>query len=128
MYGYNHSYHRSIKMKPVDVTKENESIVFKTLHGVKNKLVKETIFKYKISDLVRISRVRGPFTKGYEEKYTHGFFTISDRIHWQPPVYRLKDYDGDIIQGCFYEQELQKINVSGDKTFKVEKILDKKTG
>ena len=100
--------------------------MFKTLYGVRNKLDNNTIFKYKIGDVVRISKVRGPFTKGYEENYTHEFFTISECIHRQPPVYRLKDYDGDVIQGSFYEQELQKINVPREKTFKVEKILDTK--
>ncbi len=39
---------------------------------------------------------------------------------------RLQDYDGDIINGCFYEKELQKIILNQDKTFKIEKILDRK--
>ncbi len=43
-----------------------------------------------------------------------------------PPVNRLQDYDGDIINGCFYEKELQKIILNQDKTFKIEKILDRK--
>ena len=73
---------------------------------------------------MRISKVRGPFTKGYEQNYTHKFFTISERILRTPPVYKLKDYDGDIIDGCFYEEELQKIKV--DESFKVEKILERK--
>ena len=102
--GYNNSYHRSIKMKPVDVSKDNETIVFKTLYGVRDGLSKKTVFKYKVGDVVRISKVRGPFAKGYEENYTHEFFTISECIPRQPPVYRLKDYDGDVIQGSFYEE------------------------
>ena len=124
--GYNNSHHRSIKMKPADVSKDNETIVFKTLYGVRDGLSKKTVFKYKVGDVVRISKVRGPFAKGYEENYTHEFFTISECIPRQPTVYRLKDYDGDVIQGSFYEEELQKINVSRDKAFKVEKILEKK--
>ncbi len=43
-----------------------------------------------------------------------------------PPVYRLSDYDGDVIDGVFYEEELQKIIVSKNKAFKVEKILGEK--
>ena len=59
------------------------------------------VFKYNTDDVVRISKVRGPFTKGYEQNYTHKFFTISERIPRTPPVYKLKDYDGDIIDGLF---------------------------
>ncbi len=85
------------------------------------------VFKYKVGDIVRISKVRGPFTKGYEQNYTEEFFTISACIPRDPPVYRLSDYDGDVIDGGVYEEELQKIIVSknkavqGGKDFRGEK-------
>lgn len=66
------------------------------------------IFKYKTGDTVRISKVRGPFAKGYEKNYTEEFFTVKTCIPRDPPVYRLCDYDGDVIDGVFYEEELQK--------------------
>lgn len=40
------------------------------------------------------------------------------------PVYELKDLAGEIIDGTFYEQELQKIIVSKNNTFKVEEIIE----
>ncbi len=61
-----------------------------------------------------------------EQNYTEEFFTIAACVPRNPPVYRLQDYDGDIIEGCFYEKELQKIIVNQDKSFKIEKILDRK--
>lgn len=122
--GYNASYHKSIKMRPLDVNKENETDVFNNLYG---KLRKGTpVFKYKIGDVVRVSKVRNVFSKGYEQNYTEEFFTIAACIPQTPPVYRLQDYDGDVIEGCFYEKELQKIIVNQDKSFKIEKILDRK--
>lgn len=121
--GYNCSYHKSIKMRPLDVHKENETVVFNNLYG---KIRKETpVFKYSVGDVVRVSKVRGIFTKGYEQNYTEEYFTITACIPRVPPVYRLQDLDGEIIDGCFYEEELQKIIVSDDKTFKIEKILHK---
>ncbi len=123
--GYNTSYHRSIRMRPVDVDKVNEGQVFQNLYGDIKKQ-KKTIFNFKVGDVVRISKVRGPFAKGYEQNYTEEFFTVSSCIPRQPPVYRLKDYDGDVIEGVFYEEELQKIIVSKNKSFKVEKILGQK--
>ncbi|KAA0725340.1 hypothetical protein E1301_Tti006052 [Triplophysa tibetana] len=124
--GYNASYHRSIKMRPIDVNKENESVVLHNLYGDSRSRRVKPSFKYKVGDIVRISKVRGPFTKGYEENYTQEFFTITTCIPRDPPVYRLSDYDGDVIEGVFYEKEIQKILVGKNKKFKVEKILDKK--
>ncbi len=107
MQGYNSSYHRSIKMRPVDVGKENEVVVFQNLYGGMKKN-EHPVFKYKVGDVIRISKVRGPFAKGYEQNYTEEFFTISACIPRDPPVYRLSDYDGDVIDGVFYKEELQK--------------------
>ncbi|KAL0152653.1 hypothetical protein M9458_052376 [Cirrhinus mrigala] len=115
--GYNSSYHWSIRMRLLDVGKENRATVFGNLYSdMKNVL---PIFKYKVGDVVRISKVRGPFTKGYEQNYTEEFFTISACIPRNPPVYRLSDYDGDVIDGVFYEEEIQNIIVSENKAFKV---------
>ena len=82
---YNNSHHRSIKMRPTEVSRENEDTVFKTLYGLKDRDDK-IVFKYKIGDVVRVSKVRGVFTKGYEQTYTHEFFTIAERIPRTPPV------------------------------------------
>ncbi len=105
--------------------KVNEGQVFQNLYGDIKKQ-KKTVFNFKVGDVVRISKVRGPFAKGYEQNYTEEFFTVSSCIPRQPPVYRLKDYDGDVIEGVFYEEELQKIIVSKNKSFKVEKIVGQK--
>lgn len=123
---YNASYHRSIKMRPIDVNKENTPQVLQNLYGSSRSHSDNAVFKYKVGDIVRISKVRGPFEKGYEKNYTEEFFTVSVCIPRNPPVYRLCDYDGEVIDGVFYEQELQKISVSKNKSFKIEKILDKK--
>nr|DAC81401.1 TPA_asm: integrase [Pimephales minnow adintovirus] len=125
MQGYNSSYHRSIRMRPLDVSRDNEGQVFQNLYGTAKNTEKPD-FKFKVGDVVRISKVRGPFTKGYEQNYTEEFFTVSSRIPRQPPVYRLRDYDGEALDGVFYGKELQKIIVSKNKSFKVEKILGQK--
>ncbi len=108
-------------MRPVDVDKVNEGQVFQNLYGDIKKQ-KKTVFNFKVGDVVRISKVRGPFAKGYEQNYTEEFFTRISCIPRQPLVYRLKDYDGDVIEGVFYEEELQKIIVSKNKSFKVERF------
>ena len=42
-----------------------------------------------------------------------------------PPVYQLRDYVHDEIEGAFYAKELQKVQKSDD-IYKIEKILAKK--
>ena len=66
-------------------------------------------FKFQINDSVRISKVKRTFEKGYLPNWTEEIFTITERIPRQPPVYRLKDYSGELLEGVFYEAELQKV-------------------
>ena len=54
---YNNTYHRTIKMKPVDV-KDNTYIDFE-------KEVNDKDSKFKVGDYVRISRYKNIFAKGY---------------------------------------------------------------
>ena len=42
--------------------------------------------------------------------------------HRDPPVYRLKKADGDLIPGTFYEAELQKVIKSSHHLFRIDKI------
>ena len=54
---YNNTYHRTIKMKPVDV-KDNTYID-------SSKEVNDKNPKFKVGDLVRISKYKNIFAKGY---------------------------------------------------------------
>lgn len=121
---YNHSYHSSIKMKPVQVTAENTLQVFENLYGdVQNKSKN----KFKKGDQVRISKLRGVFDKKYKQSFTDEVFTVTECIPREPPVYKLADYDGEPIQGSFYDAELQKVTVRKDKVYQVDTILKQRT-
>ena len=58
--------------------------------------------------------------------YSDELFAVTECLPRIPPVYILKDYDGELITGSFYEQELQKVKVGKDKVFHVDEILDQK--
>ena len=110
VYAYNHRYHRSIKRRPVDVTDENDHEVFKTLYpkfrGRGDRLVR---YKFKVGDTVRISKYKHIFEKGYKANWTEEVFTVVQRIPRRPPVYRIKDSQETVLEGTFYEEELQKV-------------------
>lgn len=123
---YNHSYHSSIKMAPMEVNSENTSRVFQNLYGTFPFGPRPKI-KFKAGDLVRISKLRGIFDKKYEQSFTDEMFEVSEVIPRLPPVYKLKDYDGEPIEGSFYEAELQKVKATPDRPYHVEKILKRRT-
>ena len=120
---YNNSFHRTIKMKPVDVNSSNENEILNKVFRIDQKLVK---FKFKIGDKVRISKVKRTFEKGYTPNWTEEYFIINDRYPRSPPVYTLKDQQDDQISGIFYEPELQKIKTSSLDLHVIEKILRKR--
>jgi transposase InsO family protein len=84
---YNNSYHRSIKMKPSQVNKKNESTVWDTLYG--QSFSKPIVrFQFNVNDRVRVSRYKRIFSKGYERNWSIEIFIISERLPRRPPVYR----------------------------------------
>ena len=65
---YNNTYHRAIKMKPVDV-KDNTYIDFE-------KEVNNKDPKFKIGDHVRISKYKNILAKRYTPNWSEEFFVI----------------------------------------------------
>ena len=121
---YNNRYHRTIKMRPIDVNKSNE------------KHIKDSIYKYnitnkkpkfKINDIVRISlKRRELFDKASGNiKWSEELFKIFKINKSNVINYQLKDMNDEIIKGIFYEKELQLTkNTTGE--YIIEKILKTK--
>ena len=112
---YNNTYHRTIKMKPVDV-KDNTYIDFK-------KEVNDRDPKFKVGDHVRISKYKNVFAKGYTPNWSEEVFVVSKIKNTVPWTYVINDLNGEEIIGTFYEKELQKTN---QKEFRIEKVLRRK--
>ena len=66
------------------------------------------------------------FDKEYTEKWSGEIFTVINRkLNQNIPMYELKDYNNEVIQG-FYEPELQLAYIDSDIMYKIEEILKKK--
>ena len=89
VYSYNHSVHRSIKMKPAQVTADNERQVWHTLYDDRD-TSKGPNYKFTIRDQVRITKIKRTFEKGYLPNFSKEIFTISKQIPRNPVVYKLK--------------------------------------
>ena len=95
-----------------------------TLYGCNKKMPKK-LSLFKVGDPVRISRMKGKFEKGYmyETNWSCEIFRISAVIPRNPPVFKVKDYKGEVIDGTFYHQELQLVNEDKNGYYHIEKIL-----
>ena len=113
---YNNTYHRTIKMKPVDV-KDNTYIDFK-------KEVNDKDPKFKVGDNVRISKYKNIFAKRYTPNCSEEVFVIKKVKNTVPLTYCICDLNGKKIIGTFYEKELQKAN---QKEFRIENNFKKVT-
>ena len=118
---YINTYHRTIKMKPVDVT-DNTYIDSMKLHSSKE--INDKDPKFKVGDRVRISKYKNIFAKGYTPNWSEEVFVIKKVKNTVPWTYVINDLNGDEIIGTFYEKELQKTN---QKEFRIEKVIKRKT-
>ena len=105
---YNNSYHRTIKMKPIDASKKsNENIVTKNYNfKIANKKP-----KFSIGDKVRISLLKNIFEKGYTSNWSEQIYIIDDIKSSNLHYYYLKDLNGEQLDSSFYQEELFKINM-----------------
>ena len=63
---------------------------------------------FKINDRVRNSKYDLPFRKGYKPQFTLKVFEIVTIATRKPPTYTIKEEQGEVIQGKFYQKELIK--------------------
>ena len=103
---YNNTYHRIIKMKPVDV-KDNTYIDSLELHSMElhsNKEVNDKDPKFKVGDHVRISKHKNIFAKGYTPNWSEKVFVIKRIKNSVPWTYVVNDLNSDEIIRTFYEK------------------------
>lgn len=121
---YNNKKHRTINMRPNDVTSKNETQVLQKLKINDYNIKKTKKQKFNINDKVRVSKIKNVFEKGYTPNWSTEIFTIYKIAKTNPVTYHLKDYKGQIISGGFYEQEISKTKYPD--VYLVEKILKKR--
>ena len=63
---------------------------------------------FKIGDRVRISKYDLFFRKGYKPQFTGEVFEFLAIATRKPPTYTIKDEQGEVIQGKFYQKDLMK--------------------
>ena len=98
----NNTVHRTIIMKPIDVTSHS--------YAEYNEDSNEKDPKYKVGDRVRISKYKSIFVKGYTQNSSEEVFVVSkikNTVSW---TYVISDLNVEPIGRTFYEKELQNTN------------------
>ena len=112
---YNNTYHRTIKMKPVDV-KDNTYIDFK-------KEINDKDPKFKVGDPVKISKYKNIFAKGYTSNWSEELFVIKKVENAFPWTYVISDPKSEELIGTSFEKELLATN---QQEYGIEKVIKKK--
>ena len=110
----NNTVHKTIKIKPTDVTSD--------YYAEYNEDSNVTKPKFKVGDHVRISKYKNIFAKRYTQNWSEEVFVVSKIKNTVPWTYVISDLNGEKIDGSFYEKELQ--NTSQEK-FRIEKVIKK---
>ena len=117
---YNGVKHKSTGKKPKDIFNGKERPV------MKRDIIVDEEPKFKKGDLVRISKIKGVFSKGYSQRWSDEVFKIDKVKTGYPYLYLIKDMLDEEITGSFYEKELMLTKVPNFKT--VEEVVKKKKG
>ena len=97
-------------MKPIEVK-------YKTyIDSIKE--VNDKNSKFRVGDLVRISKYKNIYAKGYTPNWSEEVFVIKKVKNTVPWTYIINDLNGEEIIGNFYKKELQKTNQQGFKMLK----------
>ena len=130
---YNQTYHRSIKRSPQSVKPTDSVELWKRQYDTipmsnsnRRHVSAVAKFKYKVGDLVRVSFLRRPFQREYDERWSRELFVVNQRFMSDNiPQYFLKDYAGELVSGTFYSNQLKKAHEQTN--YLVEKVLRHRT-
>lgn len=100
---YNATYHRSIKVRHKAVSQKDQARLWK-LQYKSNAGKAPPAFKFNVWDHVRISHLRKPFDREYDERWTIEYFVVDTRyIKHGLLFYTLKDTLDEKVIGPFFE-------------------------
>lgn len=114
---YNNRIHSTTHQKPADVKPTTHLNVYDHIKVALKP-------KFRIGDVVRISKYKSVFDRGYTANFSTELFKVSKINVTNPTTYILEDMDGHLIKGGFYEMEL--LRAKYPDVYLVEKILKKR--
>ena len=91
---YNNTVHRTMKIKPIDVTSDSYAEYNEDSNVRKP--------QFKVGDRVRISKYKNTFAKGYTQNWSGEVFVISKIKDTVPWTYVISNLNGEKIDGNLF--------------------------
>ncbi|CAJ0570586.1 unnamed protein product, partial [Mesorhabditis spiculigera] len=110
----NHTRSSVTGMRPVDVTLDTR------LPEQHVRIADDS--RFNVGDTVVLSNRRQTFQKGFRGLWGTELFVVRHVDMRIPVTYRVADLNGELVEGRFYEQELQRAE-NREGVYKVEKVL-----
>jgi hypothetical protein len=123
---YNSSVHTATNVAPNKVSTRNTKKVWDYLYSGKGRYPRLEIFakaKFSVGDKIRISKVKARFSKVDDPNWSQEVFYIAKVLNYDPPRYKVRDSEGEILQGDFYEAEIQRVTEESNKAYKIQHIV-----
>ena len=103
---YNNNIHSTNKMAPIDASNFPD----KVRYFISTKATpkgKPSYTQNKVVDYVRNADKRNIFTKGYTPNWNRELFKVNKVLKTQPSTYKMKNINGEIIEGKYYERTIK---------------------
>ena len=129
---YNNSVHRSIKSTPANARNVDKYTLWNNQFKSKSPILKGRpkkpknvpSYKYNLDDKVKLQVKRTSFLREYDESFTPETFIITERFKkGRISIYKVKDFNNEPIEGTFQDEELVKVYIPENKSYKIEKVL-----
>lgn len=106
---YNNRLHSTIGMSPASVNENNVLQVWQHVQKRREKTFSQKNPTLNVGDTVRVSNPKTVFEKGYKPRWSTEKFSVVKVLRRVPVVYIIKDENVNVINGNFYESELQRV-------------------
>jgi hypothetical protein len=117
-------------MAPVMVTSDNELEVFNRLFPAEGKPTGgPTKTRFKVGDEVRVSLLPEKYGKAHNSQWSEAVYTVKEILNSSPLRYKLAEFDGNVLEGSFYAEEMAKSTVpfNESRILKIDKVLKKRS-
>lgn len=128
---YNHSFHRTIRMKPIDVDESDERMIFKNTYGFKNMLEiiknQQTERHFEVGDEVRIKFDEKPFDKISTQRWSEKVYKIDKVFNKIDKTLYTVKLNSVPLRKRFYSSELQKVRTTPETRWRIERVIKYRT-
>ncbi len=127
---YNNTRHSSTKKIPNLVTEKDEVEIWQNLYErvprdkPKTKPRRNKPYRFKLQDTVKVTTVKGTFSRGFDETFAMPHYIIYERFRTEGLAqYRIKTINNKKVPGAFHDEELQRVRVKADQVYIIDKVL-----